>query len=136
MLKYSRPELVVANPPAPSRPPAILGSEPPHTWCYFFEKADLAAWQGDWRAVSSLGDQTAVQRLAPRDRSEWLIFIEGYARTGAYDKARLLSRALLDEPRLQSSVCMLWQELVAEPLPIEDSKTLPVQIYSALGCKE
>jgi hypothetical protein len=50
--------------------------------------------------------------LARRYRSEWLVFIEGYARHGARDKAQSPSRTLLGDLRFQSSVCQFWQGLV------------------------
>jgi hypothetical protein len=67
--------------------------------------------------------------LAPRDRSEWLVFIEGNARRGAWDKAQSLSRTLLGIWRLQSSVCQFWQgfgtgrQLIAAK-PIHGNKNL------------
>ncbi len=136
MLKYSRPELALAGPPAPSRPPSILGSELPPTWCYYFEKADLAAQQGDWQVVASLAVQAAAQRLAPHDRSEWLVFIEGYARRGAWDKAQSLSRTLLSDRRLQSSVCQLWQGLGTDRHLIAASQSMAIKTYATLGCIE
>lgn len=136
MLRYSRPELALANPSSPSKPPAILGPEPPPTWCYYFEKADLAAQQDNWQVVASLADQATAQRLTPRDRSEWLVFIEGYARLGAWDKAQSLSRTLLGDRLLQSSVCQLWQGLGSDRQLIAASQSMAIKTYAALGCIE
>jgi len=138
MLKYSRPELVLSNATAPSTPPALLGPEPVHTWCYYFEKADLAAQQANWQTVVSLGDQAGVQRLAPGERSEWLVFIEGYARLGNWDKAQSLSHALFQEndPRLRSSLCQLFQGLGADHRLSADAKSQSLKTFTELGCSE
>jgi len=138
LLKYSRPELALTNSPVPSSPPAILGPEPAHTWCYYFEKADLAAQQGDWQAVVSLGDQAAELQLAPRERSEWLVFIEGYARLANWDKVQPLSQALLQvgDPRLRSSVCQLFQNLGADRQLAAADQSQSRETYTELGCAE
>jgi len=96
---------VDSNPPA--RPPEqIFGSEPAHTWCYFFEKADLARQKGDWHQVTVLGDQAAEAKLEPAELSEYLLFIDAYGHTGDWQKAlRLVRKVYRRNPNLQSSLC-------------------------------
>lgn len=105
---------------------AIFGAEPPHNWCYFFEKADLARQLGDWKAVSQLGDE--VQRLGYRPNYfyEWVPFIEGYAHTGDWDKAQSLTLAVhRDDPYLDSALCTIWDRLSGSTLssPARDATT-------------
>jgi len=77
---------------APTTPdPAIFGTEPAHTWCYYFEKADLARQLQDWQTVLQLGQQANAKGFAPGMGAEYLPFIEAYAQTGQWAQAYDLS---------------------------------------------
>ena len=73
-------------------PPEFLAGGPPEkTWCFFFQKADLARQYGDFESIVRLGDQAIQEGLAPRIGSEWLPFLEGYIRSGRWTKAEDLA---------------------------------------------
>jgi hypothetical protein len=92
--------------------PEIFGSEPLHGWCYYFEKADLARQQGDWELVAELGDAAYNQGDYPNDPTERLVFIEGYARTGQWQKAQQQTQeAAAVTPLLQPVLCRLWERI-------------------------
>ncbi len=55
-------------------PKHIFGSEPPHNWCYFFQKASLARQFKDWDALSQLKKEVTEKGLSPKDPNEWLPF--------------------------------------------------------------
>ena len=59
-----------------------FGNEPEHSWCYYYEKAELASQLGDWNQVAALGEEALRLELHPNDRSEWLPFLYGYAISG------------------------------------------------------
>jgi hypothetical protein len=94
----------------PSAPnPAIFGVEPPHTWCYFFEKADLARQMKDWETIIQLGTQAKAKSLVPSSGSEYLPFIEAFAQTGQWSKANDLSIvAQKTTPHLEPLLCNTW----------------------------
>lgn len=61
----------------PSKPPLeIFGSEPPHTWCYFFQKASLARQFKDWESLARLRQEVKEKNLQPKNPNEWLPFEE------------------------------------------------------------
>ena len=92
--------------------PEILGLEPAHTWCYYFEKADLARQSDDWEQVAAIGDQAFAIPYYPDDYSEYLPFIEAYARTGRWEDARNLTRKTADlMPILRPALCAVWQRV-------------------------
>ena len=92
--------------------PGIFGSEPPHGWCYYFEKADLARQQGDWELVAELGNAAFSQGDYPNDPTERLVFIEGYARTGQWQKAQQQTQeAASITPLLHPVLCRLWERI-------------------------
>ncbi len=97
------------------RPPAsIFGPEPAHGWCYYFEKADLARQQGDWEEVARLGEVAFAlgERLYEVNAPEYVTYIEGYARTGGWDRAVELTReAYRLTPRMQRMLCENWSRL-------------------------
>jgi hypothetical protein len=96
--------------------PVLLGPEPTHKWCYYFEKADLARQENDWVQVATIGDQVFSIPYYPDDFSEYLPFIEAYARTGRWEDARDLTRKTGNfMPILRPALCAIWQRVEAEP---------------------
>ncbi|HEX9018247.1 MAG TPA: hypothetical protein VF806_03625 [Anaerolineaceae bacterium] len=97
-----------------ARPPVPLGPEPTHGWCYFFQKADLARQQADWRKVAEFGDQASQAGLHPADVSELLPFIEGYARASRFDQAHVLSQAVSQQVNLKPALCGVWKRVASD----------------------
>lgn len=95
------------------QPPTVLfGAEPPHDWCYYFEKADLARQLGEWEEVTHLWDAAAGAGYSPKNGVELLPFIEAYARLGDRQMAETLSRqALALTENLEPALRALWQRL-------------------------
>jgi hypothetical protein len=90
----------------------IFSTEPPHGWCYYFEKADLARQQGDWVQVARLGDEAFAQGDYPNDPAERLVFIEGYAHTAQWEKSiNLTNEANAITPLMKPVLCKLWQRI-------------------------
>jgi hypothetical protein len=84
-------------------PVSIFGREPEHSWCYYFQKADLARQLKDWPQVARIADEVGTLRLRPDDSTEWLPFLEGYLHTGRQAEAeQLLARMVADIPAVRS----------------------------------
>lgn len=67
----------LVNSESPITPPKeIFGSEPPHDWCYYFQKASLARQTKDWDKLSQLKEEVLERNLKPKDPNEWLPFME------------------------------------------------------------
>jgi hypothetical protein len=73
--------------------PDIFGEAPPQTWCYYFEKADLARQMQNWETILQLKAESDSQGFTPDLGAEYLPFIEAYARTGQWEQAYQLSIA-------------------------------------------
>jgi hypothetical protein len=106
--------LIEANPEHAATPPAVVGAEPKHGWCYYFEKADLARQQNDWDQVRSLAGQVEQLGLSAEDASEYLLFIEGYIKGQNWDKASQLSTRAGTDPAVNRQICELWQRHAVE----------------------
>ena len=84
----------------------LFGDEPEHSWCYYFEKADLARQSNEYAQIASLGDQALANNLFPRTASEWLPFLDGYAWVGQWDKVDfIINKIFQSEENMKSSVC-------------------------------
>jgi len=106
---------IISNAKGPTLP-QILGTEPAHTWCYYFEKADLARQSDDWAQVAQIGDQVFAIPYYPDDYSEYLPFVEAYARTGRWEDARVLTRKTSElMPILRPALCAVWQRIETDP---------------------
>jgi hypothetical protein len=94
----------------------VFGAEPPHGWCYFFEKADLARQMGDWETVLKLEKQARAQGFAPGFGAEYVPFVEAHARTGDWQKAYDLSLAAQKTVKdMEPLLCSTWARLAQLP---------------------
>jgi hypothetical protein len=123
-------------------PTNIFGPEPDGTWCYYFQKADLARQFGDWEGAAALADEALAHGFSP-DRlptqapHEWLPFIEGYARTGRWDAARSLTlqAAEVRYRHYDAYLCVLWNEIDSST-PAGDDKSAALQdVTGTLSCQ-
>ncbi|HMD88412.1 MAG TPA: hypothetical protein VKF38_04555 [Anaerolineaceae bacterium] len=119
---------------SPARPPVAFGLDPQPDWCYYFEKADLAYQQNDWQKIVNLGDQAAKNGLKPIEVSEYLPFIEGYARLGRWDEAGKLTQAAWESANVQPSVCSTWSRIQQSLVSGSPDRARAKNIQSELGC--
>ena len=100
----------------------VFGAEPPHTWCYYFQKADLARQFGDWDAVVRLEREAAAGGYTAAFGPELLPFIEAHARSGDWHGALELSlqaQTIVDE--MEPLLCSTWTRLSRLPAPDADA---------------
>ncbi|HUI89710.1 MAG TPA: hypothetical protein VLX61_13415 [Anaerolineales bacterium] len=93
-------------------PPDIFGSEPQHTWCYYYEKADLADQFKDWHQVADLWNQADQQGVFAHNGLELLPFIRAFATLNDWQTAQKITiraSTLPDQPI--SALCALWKNL-------------------------
>lgn len=91
----------------PSQPPEIIfGKEPPHTWCYSYQKMTLARQRGAWDQVIALGEEAINAGFEPLDQSEWMPLIEGYAYSGDLEKANSIIAKIYDVSNLRYNLCV------------------------------
>jgi hypothetical protein len=112
--RLSSSEWITAEPAA--RMPRIYGPEPAHGWCYYFERADLARQLEDWPRVAALGDTAFGLDDYPNDPLERFVFIEGYAHTGDWSRARDLSLTSFKvaPEYVGPLLCRLWDRLARQ----------------------
>ncbi len=134
LIPLSDPSRIITNasPRTLTNPP--FPNEPSHTWCYFYEQAELARQIGDWNKVADLGREATQQGFVPQDYFEWLPFIEADARTGDLKSAEQIThQAWKNDARLRQGLCILWQRMQTEG-PKEAQSTAS-NLLTELGCK-
>lgn len=114
-------------------PGEIFGPEPAHTWCYYFQKADLARQLGDWERVVALWQEAWSNGFAPGNGVEYLPFVEGFAHTGNWEKAVELTLAAEKLPRVMApALCATWDRLKMETSPSAESQAALEQVRETI----
>lgn len=132
----SNPKQILSQPIDATYPdPTIFGPEPPHEWCYYFQKASLARQFGEWETVSMLGDEALSLGFRPRDPYEWMPFLEGYIHIKDWEMAEMSSQqALVGDMNLQTAVCATWTRALETALLSEEEQSTVNLILAEIGC--
>ncbi|HTX78967.1 MAG TPA: hypothetical protein VMC62_04830 [Longilinea sp.] len=136
LLTISNLNQIVTDPAQPVTLPAdIFGAEPEHTWCYYYEKADLASQIGNWTQVVQLYQEAEQRGYTVNDAVELIPFIEGYAHTGDWDKAlELTTTAGADASEPAPYLCSIWQT-IDRTTPTSSEKLQVIQaVNQQLSC--
>jgi len=116
--------------------PDIYAPEPTHTWCYYFEQADLARQMGNWEDVADLGDKAFKLDDYPNDPLERFVFIEGYAQTGEWEKALEYSDVSYKVSKnvVGPLLCRLWERIDREVPASPDKDDFVMQAKTLFVC--
>ena len=71
--------------------PSPFHKEPAHTWCYYYQKAELARQLGNWEEILRLWQTINTEGHTANYGPEYLPFIEAQARAGNWVEARRIS---------------------------------------------
>jgi len=119
-----------------ARMPEIYGPEPAHGWCYYFERAGLAAQQGRWKNVVELADVALSLSDHPNDPIERFVFIEGYAQVGDWTRAIELSDASfrVSKKFVGPVLCRLWSRIGRETAAGAEQRAAVAEVKSMFAC--
>lgn len=132
LIPISNLSRIIPDSAAPPPDPDIFGAEPRHNWCYFFQKADLARQEKDWNAIIALHKQAQQINLTPDFGAEYIPFLEAYAQTGDWEKAKDLTLAAHKQNRgLKKMLCTNWSRLSGIPSP--DTNVIE-EVRQSLSC--
>ncbi|MBI3162173.1 MAG: hypothetical protein HYZ23_06670 [Chloroflexi bacterium] len=76
----------------PALPEEIYGKQNTKTWCYYFEKADLARQYGDWNTIARLWMEAQSIGEQPDNGFEYIPFIEGHGHLEDWDQVKTLTK--------------------------------------------
>jgi len=74
-------------------PEGIYGKQNNDTWCYYFEKADLARQDGEWDRVVHLLEEAQSNGERAANGFEYIPFIEGYGHQENWEQVKFLTKA-------------------------------------------
>ena len=120
-----------------SLPENIFGPEPEQSWCYYFEKADLARQMGDWPQVAAFGEAAFNSSESPNNVSELVLFIQGYAFTGKWEKAvKLTKETSRKDPYMKPMLCSIWKDIAINTEPSDERESAVHHILDFMNCPE
>jgi hypothetical protein len=99
---------------ASTLPESIYGKQNNQTWCYYFEKADLARQYSQWDEVVRLWKESqSVGELADNG-FEYIPFIEGFGHLEDWEQVKLLTKSAKKiTAGLEPSLCTALDRLTA-----------------------
>jgi hypothetical protein len=113
----------------------IIVRENKETWCYFYQKADLARQLGDWDRVLALWNEAQSKSYRPDNGFEYIPFIEANAHLGNWEEAFLLTKTSNKATKAMYFIlCPTWQRLVKVTPGSEEKMVFVEQAYDFLGC--
>jgi hypothetical protein len=103
--QYSNVELIDTTGAQTIPSSVIFGAEPPHGWCYFYQKMDLARQQMDWQTGADWANKAISMNLEPSDVSEWLPALETYAHVNDTQRAKQIARLIRADKYVYQGIC-------------------------------
>jgi hypothetical protein len=132
--ELSAPERIEAD----SRHPllsTLFGTNPPKTWCFYYEKAELARDQKDWEAIAQSWESARQQGLRPGSDIEYLLFVEAYAHLGDWKTAAAIEKDInLNQRVIRPSLCFLWNKIEQETPASPERDSLIRQSRTQSNC--
>ncbi len=111
-------------------PPEFI-PEPDHEWCYYYQKAELAAQSDNWTCVIDLYSEVLRTGYEPSDSNEWMPFIKAFTETGDFVNAIATSKRSLEQEDAKPAVCGVWSDVLTKK-PTDDQIVKAIQ---SLGCE-
>jgi hypothetical protein len=91
----------------------LITGNPDTSWCYYFERADLARQFQQYNLITDYGNIALNKGLIPRDASEWLPFLEGYIYTGDWEKAITVGDMVFqEEGNYENGLCYTMKRIL------------------------
>jgi hypothetical protein len=117
----SHPETIEVTHSPVVPPKEVFGREPPHAWCFYFQKASLAGQQGDWQRVAALQDDVDRLGLHPNDQVEWMPFLQAQTYLGDLQAVKGLASRVNTEKLYKQEACKNLHAMpdAGYPLPPE-----------------
>jgi hypothetical protein len=110
-------------------------SEPDHTWCYYYAKAELARQKGDWNQVNDMISEAISFGYEPEDPFEWLTYIEAKAVMGHIEAAeQIAATALAQDKGVRDGVCQLWKRIQLQAHTGSETEVRINQLLSDYRC--
>ncbi len=120
---------------SPNPPEEIYGRANTQSWCYYFQKADLARQYGQWDEIVRLWEEAQANGERPDNGFEYIPFIEGFGNTGDWETVKEMTKfANKITAGLEPSLCGAMNRLTeSAPASAEKDATL-IKLKEDFGC--
>jgi hypothetical protein len=136
LLTLSHPQQILPSEVDLQFSEAVFGQEEKQSWCYFYEKADLARQVEDWQAISGLYSASISANQQAQHGAELAPFILAAAHQQQWNQALELTRQSAGlTPGMEPMLCTLWQGLPQEELPSAERISTQAAVREFLGCE-
>jgi hypothetical protein len=127
--------LIQQSTPEPALPEAIYGKENRQTWCYYFEKADLARQYNQWDEVVRLWKEASSLNLKTENGFEYIPFIEGFGHQENWEQVRFLTKSANKiTAALEPSLCAMLDRISATTSPSQQRDDTIKNLKGYLKC--
>ncbi len=111
----------------------IIDTGAQNTWCYYFEKGDLAQSKGNYEAAVDFYEKAVSENLIPYDAMELMPFVKAYAKLGRVNEAVALTTQSFNlSDRSKPSICQVWHDILTENPSILRSSV--DSVYNSENC--
>ena len=118
-----------------SPPEQIYGKQNTDTWCYFFEKADLARQYKDWDSVVKLWKESQAIGEQADNGFEIIPFIEGYGHLEDWEQVKTLTKsAKRITAGLEPSLCGMLDRLALDTPASQERDDTLLKLKEDLNC--
>ncbi|MBX3037937.1 MAG: hypothetical protein KF758_13590 [Anaerolineales bacterium] len=119
-----------------SPPEAIYGETNTQTWCYYFQKADLARQYQEWDEIVRLWNEAQANGERADNGFEYIPFIEGLGHTGDWDQVKELTKfAKRITAGLEPSLCSALDRLALNAPESQERDETIINLKEDLNCK-
>lgn len=110
--------------------------ENPASWCFHYQRADLARQMGDWEQVVFFWELAERGGYAPGHGFEYIPFIQGYAHLGNWKQALALTKqSHRVSANMKTILCPVWEKFNREiPQSVERDSAFG-EAVELLGCQ-
>lgn len=110
--------------------------ENPASWCFHYQRADLARQLGDWEQVVFFWELAERGGYAPGHGFEYIPFIQAFAHTGDWEQALALTKqSNRVSANMKTILCPVWEELNMEIPQLEERDSAFSEANHMLGCR-
>lgn len=119
----------------PTLPKDIYGEVNTQTWCYYFQKADLARQFGQWDEIVRLWNEAQSIGERPDNGFEYIPFIEGFGHTENWEKVKEMTKfANRVSAGLEPSLCSVVDRLSNTAPPSQKQNNTINSLKDDLKC--
>jgi hypothetical protein len=120
-----------------SLPEVIYGEQNTQTWCYYFEKADLARQYSQWDEVARLWEEAQAVGERADNGFEYIPFIEGYGHLEDWEYVKKQTKfANKITAGLEPSLCSMLDRLAITAPPSQERDDTNKNLKDDLTCGE